>query len=1227
MAAVQNLPENGVPEDIKKMNLNENIDPLLLQPQDDTVYDEDESTKKKKKRMHPWNKVLMLENLTKLFAKVRFFDTFFERKSSRGSMKRVKFQFQNLQENYCCVCKQICESHHCFSCGKNCHPFCGTAVGEEGYGGRVLCTTCKQNDEVNRDIELEEEEEDNLNVAVAVTDDTKVKMTKPESKQRTIMALFGQNEPTPAKKLKKCIAEKRMFCLLCARAVEESGKTVVQGKEKYIICRPDRTSKNRHVQRNHKDVKVKDDAHYSFLVDPSHKEAVAISKKIDAISQSDNIKQPSNHKAQHLPTLVQATVKPVLPTSLETDEQKSNDPKPENQLLLNMDKKLDDLARAVDKISLQASTTCKEKEQKNIEIGPLLAVGQKNFEEALPIVDEWNNVSNIYDITQLFPQLRLFPGSQDGQISVLRCDVCYRFLTKDPFSSLDNQKEAFASANAGIGRYSGSIACGIILSSENYLKLMDGHNSYWYNMKRQIKNHLLCSGELSQLHMNALKYKDMTDKRRKRGVEVTENLVRICLNIIEMKVAAHHFENSIACHIATGSDMGDMSHGRKQFNEIMKAAEIHIDKETKKFLLQPLESTCLPPHFYVTADKATVNRVTNQAVMFGLMIEGKRCAIPVKANEVYSILEEEITDNDLDEQDYSDEDDPKAVSGATAQQLATSIYNVLKETYQLELNRLLDSAIPKKMQSLSENHEDIKNMQYKGTPLVQGWLVTGQQRAAENDPPNDVWTAREIHDCEQDLRCLASDLLTSFKIRIQEVNQLQKVMLCMDLDSIVKLVVGERNKNGFVKINEGALESYGAEEFRLYYQHICSQRHIRELAELKDLMLDPSLSHVVHRALKNFLKDLFWNPNNLCLLMKCILVLSEKDQLVPITRIFEKEVVEDLTALKKKVGQLQVFGMVDDNVTERFVLQNIYILEFSKLTLYAVLNEEELLQQIYANPEIYNALVVPVSLTGSRRVKNQNDLNLDDDASDVDETQDLSTDNSILDAYADRLHTGSENMENMNLFQFSNQYTIYRNRLTKISANVVPRFFPVYSANPQGKNYHLYCKFQLILYKPWQNCTTEIINSEESVENYIHAWNEFLRTPFAESNVPDWYNRLQDVIQHENAEQNCNVQQTENCEQEEWMIISDLHSAFQETINENNLTTWHETREHYSTEQLVRLFYSNEDVANYNRNSLLALNTPIAHIEANHSPISAKTVSSVEFAFPLIRDDRSAFWE
>ncbi len=218
-----------------------------------------------------------------------------------------------------------------------------------------------------------------------------------------------------------------------------------------------------------------------------------------------------------------------------------------------------------------------------------------------------------------------------------------------------------------------------------------------------------------------------------------------------------------------------------------------------------------------------------------------------------------------------------------------------------------------------------------------------------------------FEDCEQDLRCLATDLLASIKIRINEVSEMQRLMVCMDFDSIVKLVVGERNQNGLVKINEGALESFGTEEFGHFYHHVCSQRHIRELAELKDLMLDPSLSQVVYRALKNVLKDLFWNSRNLCLLMKRILVLSDKDQLLSISSILEKEVLEDLTALKRKVGQLQVLR-VEDGVTERFVLPNIYVLEFSKMTLWAVLNEEELLRQIYTNPEIYNVLGVEMCI-------------------------------------------------------------------------------------------------------------------------------------------------------------------------------------------------------------------------------------------------------------------------
>ncbi len=82
-------------------------------------------------------------------------------------MKRVHQQVQNSQENICCICRQTCESHHCCSCGEKFHPFCGTAVGDKGYGGKVLCMICskQQNEEVEGDIEFEVEE-DNVNVAV-----------------------------------------------------------------------------------------------------------------------------------------------------------------------------------------------------------------------------------------------------------------------------------------------------------------------------------------------------------------------------------------------------------------------------------------------------------------------------------------------------------------------------------------------------------------------------------------------------------------------------------------------------------------------------------------------------------------------------------------------------------------------------------------------------------------------------------------------------------------------------------------------------------------------------------------------------------------------------------------------------------------------------------------------------------------------------------------------------
>ncbi len=58
-----------------------------------------------------------------------------------------------------------------------------------------------------------------------------------------------------------------------------------------------------------------------------------------------------------------------------------------------------------------------------------------------------------------------------------------------------------------------------------------------------------------------------------------------------------------------------------------------------------LPSTLTPPHFYVTTDKSTTTRRTNQATLIVTVICGRRVAIPLGAPEVYDTDAEEGIQN------------------------------------------------------------------------------------------------------------------------------------------------------------------------------------------------------------------------------------------------------------------------------------------------------------------------------------------------------------------------------------------------------------------------------------------------------------------------------------------------------------------------------------------------------------------------------------------------------
>ena len=136
--------------------------------------------------------------------------------------------------------------------------------------------------------------------------------------------------------------------------------------------------------------------------------------------------------------------------------------------------------------------------------------------------------------------------------------------------------------------------------------------------------------------------------------------------MVKVKAAAQHYETMICCHALTGADIGEFAHGRKQFVDILRCADVWINRETERFLCTPLAATKLPPHFYVTSDKSTPHRTTNQAILLCLMVDGRRQAIAVNAPEVYGEASSGVEGD---------------VSGATAEELAESLHKEIRSAY------------------------------------------------------------------------------------------------------------------------------------------------------------------------------------------------------------------------------------------------------------------------------------------------------------------------------------------------------------------------------------------------------------------------------------------------------------------------------------------------------------------------------------------------------------------
>lgn len=197
--------------------------------------------------------------------------------------------------------------------------------------------------------------------------------------------------------------------------------------------------------------------------------------------------------------------------------------------------------------------------------------------------------------------------------------------------------------------------------------------------------------------------------------------------------------------------------------------------------------------------------------------------------------------------------------------------------------------------------------------------------------------------------------------------------------------------------------------------------------------------------------------------------------------------------------------------------------------------------------------VVPVSLNGSRRLLTSSL-----------EAATSCTSSSPLDNYANRdQYSNSQQTMNLNFLQFATKYKVVNRKLTELPENSIPRIFPTYSSNPKGPNFALYCKYQLLRIKPWKHTLNDAWGGQDPTDDvFIAQWQEFLQTPYAQDNVPQWFDKLQTVIQCQ-GEPDSNLDDEESVTREEWMVISDLHTPFVDSNPAGPNVDWLEDRGHY----------------------------------------------------------------
>ena len=92
-------------------------------------------------------------------------------------------------------------------------------------------------------------------------------------------------------------------------------------------------------------------------------------------------------------------------------------------------------------------------------------------------VTDRKNTSNIINLSHSIPEIKFYGGNHDNSPSVLRCETCFQLLSSS-VTGVNSAADPRKTALGEIGKYSGSLSPGLLLSLEKTESIIKRGNNY-----------------------------------------------------------------------------------------------------------------------------------------------------------------------------------------------------------------------------------------------------------------------------------------------------------------------------------------------------------------------------------------------------------------------------------------------------------------------------------------------------------------------------------------------------------------------------------------------------------------------------------------------------------------------------------------------------------------------------------------------------------------------------